>query len=314
MKRWKHDLVRLGLMIVIATLFVMLSVPLAKAVDEPAFAPWGLFAGLALYGVALSHILRRLLFPYIDLKQFAEQGRADPTGAGLVFLGVCIVMTAFITLMGNLVHASELPPNAEKYIPVLKSEQGKYWPGMPAPSTLAAQVEQETCVSLRSPRCWSPRAELRTSRERGVGLGQITKTARFDALAELRAAYPKELAGWSWSSTSIYDPAYQLRGMVLKDYQGWRVVQGAETDADRLAFTFAAYNGGAGGVLSDRRVCRAMAGCDAGRWFGHVERTSLKAKTAAAGYGKSFYEINREYVTNILRVRRAKYVPLLEST
>lgn len=301
------DIWRVGALLLLATAFLFASTPFALAVGEPSFAPWGMFAGLMLYGVALSHALRRLMFPYVDLKAVAADARRSPTGAGLVFIGVCIVLATFLSLTGSLVHAAELPAGAIKYIPVLKAEQATWWADMPAPATLAAQVEQETCVSLRSARCWSPRAELRTTRERGVGLGQITRTSRFDALAELRAGSGKALDGWAWDADSLYDPALQLRALVLKDRQGWQGAQGAATDRDRLAFTYAAYNGGLGGVLSDRRVCSATLGCDAGRWFGHVEHTSLKRKTAAAGYGQSFFQINRAYVRNVLDVRRPKY-------
>ncbi|MDO8715717.1 MAG: hypothetical protein Q7J73_02775, partial [Dehalococcoidales bacterium] len=103
------------------------------------------------------------------------------------------------------------------------------------------------------------------------------------------------------------DPAYQLRALILKDKQNWMRVIGASTVQDRYAFTFAGYNGGAGGVISDRRVCAATPGCDQGRWFGNVEKTSRKAKVVVSGYGKSFFEINREYVYNVLILRRPKY-------
>lgn len=305
--RMKVDFARLTGLFVVATLLVIMSAPVAQLIGEPAYAPWLLFAGLALYGVALSHVLRRVLFPYIDLRQFSESARHESTGAGLVFVGVCIVLAAFVSLMGNVVHADELPANAKLYLPMLKSEQQALWADMPQPSAFAAQVEQETCVSLKSARCWSPRAELRTSRERGVGLGQITKTARFDALGEMVASNKAALSGWGWDSANLYDPKYQLRALVLKDKQGWSVIHGTASDSDRLAFTFASYNGGIGGVISDRKLCQATRGCDAGRWFGHVERTSLKAKTVAAGYGKSFFEVNRDYVRNVLVVRRTRY-------
>lgn len=306
MKRLKSDLQRVGIMLALAVIFLTLAVPLATVFNEPALAPWGMFGGVALLGVALSHILRRLMFPYIDLEAFSKTARETSTGSGLVFLGVSIVLTAFILLMGNLVHAQTLPANAVIYAPMLKAEQVTYWPDMPAPAVLAGQVEQETCISLKHSRCWSPRAELKTSREQGVGLGQITRTSRFDALSEIKASFPHALAGWSWES-NLYDPKYQLRALVLKDLQGWKKTIGAATVQDRLAMTLASYNGGIGGVLSDRKVCAATPGCDHSKWFGHVERTSLKAKVAANGYGKSFFEINREYVRNVLLIRSDKY-------
>jgi membrane-bound lytic murein transglycosylase MltF len=88
------------------------------------------------------------------------------------------------------------------------------------------------------------------------------------------------------------------------------VVLNTATPLDRLAMTLASYNGGRGGLTNDRRMCAASPGCDPSRWFGNVERTSRKAKTAAKGYGKSFFETNREYPRNILLLRRVRYLSL----
>lgn len=81
----------------------------------------------------------------------------------------------------------------------------------------------------------------------------------------------------------------------------------AGSEYDRMAFSFAAYNGGIGGVLSDRGVCRTVPRCNDGLWFGHVEHTSKKAKSAAKGYGQSFFQINRLYTSNIMTTRRERY-------
>lgn len=301
-----RDLLRVLPLLAVATLLLWLAAPIAETVSRPELAPWLAFAGLSLYGVALSHVLRRLLFPYLDLRRLAEAAHEK----GLVFLGVCIVMAACLLLMGGLVRAEPLPPNAVRYLPTLQAEISAHWPEMPLRSALGAQVEKETCISLKHSRCWSPRAELRTDRERGVGLGQITKTARFDALAELRAQFPQQLAGWAWESDRLYDPALQLRGLILMDLRNFRMVVGAATLEDRLAFAFAGYNGGMGGLSSDRIVCRATPGCDQARWFGHVEHTSRKAKIAASGYGESFFAINRRYVREVLITRRGRYAEL----
>jgi hypothetical protein len=222
-----------------------------------------------------------------------------------------VIAAVILFLMVTAARAAEPPAAAVPLLPVLQGEQQAFWPSMPLPSALGAQVEQETCVSLKSRGCWNPHAELRTSREQGIGLGQLTRTwskdgtQRFDALGEIVAAFPKELTGLSWDNR--YDPRLQLRALVLKDMQGYRLVLGTATSTDRLAMSFAAYNGGAGGVASDRRACAATPGCDKSQWFDNVERTSLKAKAALPGYGKSFFEINREYVRNILVVRRVRY-------
>ena len=206
--------------------------------------------------------------------------------------------------------AAQLPPGAVEFGPLLVQAQQAHWPEVPEPWTLAGQVEQESCLTLRHRRCWNPRAELKTTREYGFGFGQITVayradgSTRFNKFHELVTRH-LPLKDWSWEDR--YDPARQLTAMVLMDRDLYRQVQQAATPADHMAFALAAYNGGAVGVAQDRLLCKNTAGCDPGRWVGHVEHTSLKSRTKLHGYGKSFFEINREYVRNILTLRRVKY-------
>lgn len=194
--------------------------------------------------------------------------------------------------------------NERKYLPVLSKEIDNHWPTVSIRSVFGAQVMQETCPSLRSKKCWSPTAELKTEREYGFGLGQLTVTPRFNNFKEASKLHPS-LKDWTWENR--YAAEYQLRTMILMDKFSHDKAAWAKTNEDQLAFAFASYNGGLGGVLSDRTVCKVTPGCDPDRWFGHVEKTSKKAKVAVGGYGKSFFEINREYVKNILFVRRPRY-------
>jgi hypothetical protein len=278
----------------------------------PILAPLCFGVGLVFLGLAAGDFALRILQPGIDGQRAARLAISTRCpAAAIVYLARCILVAAVLLLMVTAARAADPPAAALQLLPVLKLEQATHWPAMPLPSALGAQVEQETCPSLKHRSCWNPRAELRTSRERGVGLGQLTAafradgSTRFDAMAEIRAAFPRQLAGLAWQSP--YDPSLQLRALVLKDLQGYRLVLGAASVPDRLAMTFAGYNGGPGGVASDRRVCAATPGCDPGRWFGHVERTSLKAKTAVPGYGQSFFEINRGYVRAVMVTRRGRY-------
>lgn len=206
------------------------------------------------------------------------------------------------------VSAVELPANALQYLPVLKGEIEAHWPDTFRRAYFGGQVEQETCISLKHRKCWSPTAELKTDREYGFGLGQITVTASFNNFEEARKLHPS-LADWTWDNR--YNAQYQLRSMVLKDKFNHGKFSWAVNERERMAFTFASYNGGIGGVLSDKRVCSTTPNCLTDRWFGNVEHTSRKAKVAAKGYGKSFFEINREYVVNVMTVRHQKYIPHL---
>lgn len=308
--KYRSDITRVLLLVAVATICSLGAEPLALATNQPAFAVWGLFTGLTLYGVALAHVVRRVLFPRVEMGNTAIVACNTPTGAGLVFIGVCLVLSSTILLLGNAAQAAEqpIPVNAKIYLPMLKAEQMEWWPAAPLPALLAGQVEQETCITLTHRRCWSRLAELKTQREQGVGLGQITRTKRFDALAELKAAYPAALKGWAWDSATLYDPSYQLRALVLKDRQNYELIKQAANPTEGMAFALAAYNGGLGGLASDRQLCRGTAGCDSRYWFGHVEHTSLKAKSVASGYRQTFFDINREYVRAIFTIRQAKYV------
>lgn len=180
-----------------------------------------------------------------------------------------------------------------------------YWPTMPLPSALGAQIEQETCISLTHSKCFSPRAELKTQREYGFGLGQITITPAFNNFEVVKRMQPA-LKDWAWDNR--YDTASQLIALLSMDRNEYNACAPLMLDSfNALACMAARYNGGAGGFNADRRLCSNTQGCDPKRWFGHVELYSTKAKVAASGYGKSFYQINREYVRNVMYTRRAKY-------
>lgn len=219
---------------------------------------------------------------------------------------VGIYSLCFCPLLG----AADIPAGAIKYAPLLAKEQQHLWPDAPLPSFLAGQVEQESCITLKHPKCWNPRAELKTKRENGVGMGQFTRaynqngSIRFDTISDLAKRYDS-LHGWSWARR--YDPDYQLRAIVEMDHGLYVRQKTFNTPSDRLAFALSAYNGGEGGVLQDQRLCHNTHHCNPGIWFGNVERTSLKSRTPHKGYGQSFFQINRDYVQNVINVRRHKY-------
>lgn len=186
-----------------------------------------------------------------------------------------------------------------------------HWPQLPDASVVAAQIEQETCVRLTSPTCYSSKAQLKTSREYGFNYGQITVTPTFNNFNVAKGLDPA-LRDWQWKDR--LDSTRGLIALLAMDKQAYAPCASMmATDADRQACMLAVYNGGLGGFRSDRRVCSNTRGCDPTRWFGNVEHTSLKAKRPAAGYGQSFFQINRGYVANVMGPRRPKYIPLTEA-
>lgn len=220
--------------------------------------------------------------------------------------GIAILALSGLLYSPTLLSAEQsVPAPAVVILPQLKAVQLKEWPKAPIPSFLAGQIEQETCITLKHKKCWNTHAELKTDRERGVGLPQLTKTAKFDNIQ-----LAKDALKWNGSE---YDLVFQLRSLVWFDLKNFNALKGIPDERERLHFTLSAYNGGLGGVLKDRSLCQKQyPKCDPNKWFGNVERTSTKAKAPLKGYGQSFFMINRGYVDNIINKRRLKYVPYME--
>ncbi len=273
-----------------------------------------LLGGLALiqgvWAIAAAHWARKALMDYPEANQrnlFAKASEGS-TGAGLALIAMAIAFVGLLMVFAPRAHATELPAGFIKYGPILKAEQRHYWSDHPDAVVLAGLVEQESCISLKSKGCWNPSAQLRTSREEGAGMGQITRAyrsngmLRFDALSDLHDRYEVELMDMSWSN--IYArPELQLRSIVLMSRDAAKPFRSAP---DMLSFGDAAYNGGKDGVQKERRACALTKNCNPGKWVANVESHCLKSRQPLYG-GRNACDINREHVHNALLVRPAKY-------
>lgn len=267
---------------------------------------------------AMAHAARRILFPTSDYSEAWKEGMRGNVAASVLAVGIKIFVAMFFLGLVSLARAQDartyVPKNAVPLLPELSAVQRAYWPEFAFPSYLGALIEQESCISLTHSKCWNSRAQLKTDREEGAGLGQFTRAyaangaLRFDAIAEVRALDPVALKDFNWST--VYSRAdLSMTAIVVKVKDTYKRLQ-AHSDAapaDLLAFTDASYNGGAGGLSQDRRICSMTPGCNPDRWFGHVENTSNKSRARWQGYGKSAFDINREHVVNALQLRRPKY-------
>lgn len=275
---------------------------------------WLVSLSTGLVSVAMAHLVRKGLFDYLDMRLLMLKAQEQSTGAGMVFLGICVVIYGLLGVFGGKAHAEDVrvavPTRATQYLPMLKAEQVRFWPSHPAPEQLGALIEHESCLSLTHSRCWSPTSRLKSAREEGAGFGQITRAyrkdggLRFDALAEMRDAHPA-LDGWSWDN--VYTrPDYQLRAVVLKNRDNFKALLMVTDPIERLSFADAAYNGGMGGVQNERRACGLTKGCDPQKWFQNVELHCLKSRSALYGQ-RSACDINRHHVRDVVLNRSAKY-------
>lgn len=250
------------------------------------------------------YYLRRFFTDQARGRDLLEMVRDGNRAAGYALAGLYILTGLLFLAVAPRAIASDLPSGAQRDLPILQAEINHRWPDMPMPSVLGALIEQESH--------WKAHATLKTAREEGVGYGQFTRayradgSLRFDALDETRQLDPA-LSGWSWATR--YDATYQLRAVVVKNRDCFhRLRPLLPDDYNALAMCDAAYNGGLAGVYAERRLCAAVAACDPGRWFGHVELHSTKSRVKWRGYGASAFEINRHHVRAVLIERRPKYV------
>ena len=222
----------------------------------------------------------------------------------LFILGLCI----WTTLRAQPSADARMIERAAPHFGELNRVIDEVWGDLSMRTFIPAQVEQESL--------WNQFAELcvpkpSCSRERGVGFGQFTITPRFNIFEEVKRQHP-ELRDWKWEDR--FNPRKQFVAITVKDkglYRTCRPLMSNEWGG--LACVASSYNGGFGGFTADRRLCGNTKGCDPTRWTGHIEVTSLKAKVKVAGYGQSFFEINRGYVNYVMRVRSPKYEPYMRS-
>ena len=110
--------------------------------------PFAMFAALMgqltvpILAVWFAFLARKALFDYSDMEVLYKKAKESTVGAGLVFVGMCIVFFALLGLFGTQVHAQDvktyIPVQAKIYLPTVKSEQLRVWKDHPAPFYLQA--------------------------------------------------------------------------------------------------------------------------------------------------------------------------------
>lgn len=94
-------------------------------------------AGLASPVVAVwfAYLARTALFDYLDLEVLYNKAKESTVGAGLIFIGVCLVVYGLLGLFGTNAKAQPvetyIPAKAQIYLPTVKLEQERLWADHP---------------------------------------------------------------------------------------------------------------------------------------------------------------------------------------
>lgn len=78
--------------------FYLLLIPavMILATNMPLLMTLGYSMAVMLLVAAVSHITRKVVFPYLDMEVVMQKATETSTGAGYVFLGVSAIITAMI--------------------------------------------------------------------------------------------------------------------------------------------------------------------------------------------------------------------------
>ena len=106
-----RETMRVFVMVLIGMALIHFSPILALATGVPAFSPWGLFVGGMMLAAAVSHIMRRLLFPRLDLQSIAITAMRGNSldhkpnmPAAIVFASICAILGLLLYLNASLLR------------------------------------------------------------------------------------------------------------------------------------------------------------------------------------------------------------------
>lgn len=87
---------RRGFLFDLRLLALLIPALIVLAADLPVLITL-LYSSAAIFVVlAIGHVARRVLFPYLDLETVAAQAALGSVGAGLIFVGVSLIISATV--------------------------------------------------------------------------------------------------------------------------------------------------------------------------------------------------------------------------
>ena len=97
-----RGLLRMLTLLALGLFFLLVSVPLAKAINVPEVAPSIWFIGWAFLVALVVDLIRRVLMPRLDFQETAWNAIQGNVGAGLVVLAMAIFLGSFVLASAGL--------------------------------------------------------------------------------------------------------------------------------------------------------------------------------------------------------------------
>ena len=86
---------------------------------------------MPIVAVWFAYLARKALFDYLDIQELYNKAKESAVGAGLVFIGTCLVFFGLLGLFGGQLRAetisTQIPTQAYIHLPTLKQEQVTHW-------------------------------------------------------------------------------------------------------------------------------------------------------------------------------------------
>lgn len=266
------------------------------------------------------NIILTWLWPSFHKSNLLREIEKSSIASAMAFVAF-IIFTMFLIwiTMQSVAHGATLcqkqtVDKAKPYLSMMADTFNQYWPDAPMKYIEPGKLDRETaCPNIK--KCWNPYVELKTSREWGIGLSEITKTwnkdgtVRFDNWTEAKRKYKEQLAGWNFEGDAKYEAKYHIIYSILEDKGNYkRMAILFENTIDRWAGTLVSYNAGGGRVNSRFAICKITEGCDTSKWFGGLETVSSSAEKKSVIYGVSLQKRVNDYPFDVIFKRSLKYI------
>lgn len=109
LEKLQREVLRVAILLIIGLIVIQFSPQYAMAWGVPAISPWGLFLGGMLIAGAVSHVMRRVLFPKLDLQLIARKAIGDHHNppnlpAAIVFASICAILGLLLYLNASMLR------------------------------------------------------------------------------------------------------------------------------------------------------------------------------------------------------------------